>query len=283
MAHLVSYLPKGVLTDPAFVPIYERRGIHITPAQYYYPIPMLSELGADVWTAKSSLVGIDMRPDEQAALLDRFRAAGYFSEYRDPPRPGFGGVDGRMLYAMIRDRRPRRFIEIGSGSSTLIARQALADNGDGGTIVAIEPFEAPWLEEELAGSGSTIRERVERVPLSVFEAMEAGDILFIDSSHTVKVGGDVVHEINEILPRLPVGVAIHLHDIGLPFNYQPTFKYWAEQYLLQAFLAFNPHFRVLFGYAYLQETMPEALRRNFPGVYVPDVYKMGCFWIERVS
>lgn len=286
LAHIVSRLPKGVLTGEEFFSIYEKRGIYITPAHYYYPIPIFSELDNSVYSARSGLPGVDMNGDGQAALVERFVKAGWFEAYRDSPRPGFGGVDGRMLYAMIRDRKPRRFIEIGSGSSTLIARQALADNaaagGPKGAITAIEPFEASWLEEEIAGVGEIIRERVEKVPLSVFEELEAGDILFIDSSHTVRIGGDVVFEICEILPRLKPGVTVHIHDIALPFNYSHEFRFWSEQYLLQAFLAFNSSYRILFAYAWLQAERREVLESAFPGVYMPDAHQMGNFWMERV-
>src|SRR5438128_2115066 len=129
IAHGLSRLPKGLFTDTNFFSIYERRGIHITPTHFYCPVPILHELDESVWSNKSAMVGIDLNLDAQRQLIDNF-SRNYFSEYyalnADPlPVPGrysrsagFGGTDGAMLYSMIRSRRPRRIIEVGSGQST---------------------------------------------------------------------------------------------------------------------------------------------------------------------
>ena len=117
-------------------------------------------------------------------------------------------------------------------------------------------------------------------------ALDNSDILFIDSSHTVRVGGDVIFEIDEILPRLRKGVVVHIHDISFPWNYPRLMverrAFWAEQYVLQAFLAFNRKYRVLWCFSYLQAKRPDLLRKHFPDYHLGSQH-MGPFWMEAVA
>ena len=172
--------------------------------------------------------------DGQERLVEDL-AKNYFCEYfalnTDPLSPpgiysrnvGYGGTDGAMLYSIIRLRKPRRIIEIGSGNSTLLAIIAARKNQEDGAppcyITSIEPHPAPYLRAALAGSGEILQRRVETVSLDRFMALDENDILFIELSHTVRVGGDVIFEINEVLPRLRKGVVVHIHDICFPRNY----------------------------------------------------------------
>jgi hypothetical protein len=73
----------------------------------------------------------------------------------------------------------------------------------------------------------------------------------------------------EILPRLKPGVLVHIHDVCLPLEYPREWivgehKFWSEQYLLQAFLAFNTSFEVLWASSYLSLKEPELLAEAFP-------------------
>ena len=113
------------------------------------------------------------------------------------------------------------------------------------------------------------------------------DILFIDSSHVVRIGGDVLYELLEILPQLAVGVVVHLHDIFMPAEYPKNWvlknkRFWSEQYLLQAFLAFNKDFEVLWGSSYMHLMHPEMLEAAFPS-YRRDRWWPASFWIRRVA
>jgi len=302
MAEGLSRLPKGLFTDQEFFPIYERRGIHMTPANFNYPVPVLSELDGSIWTTESEMVGIDMNLYGQERLIDDL-AKHYFREYfalnADPlsapgaysRNVGYGGTDGAMLYSIIRSRKPRRIIEIGSGNSTLLATIALRKNEEEGAlpchITSIEPYPAPYLHDALSGSGQILQRRVETVSLEHFMALNENDILFIDSSHTVRVGGDVIFEINEVLPRLRKGVVVHIHDISFPLNYSRKLIvemqcFWAEQYMLQAFLAFNSKYRVLWCFSYVQAKRQDILRKYFPD-YRPGRNHMGAFWMEAVA
>src|SRR5581483_11082477 len=91
----------------------------------------------------------------------------------------------------------------------------------------------------------------ERLDEHVITGLGLGDVLFVDTTHTVKTGGDVTRIVLEFLPRLAPGVLVHLHDIFLPYEYPREWvvqerRAYAEQYLLQAFLAFNPTYEVVF-------------------------------------
>jgi hypothetical protein len=248
------------------------------------------------------MVGVDMNIDGQQALLEDL-ANNYFREYfalnNDPfPRPGaysrsggYGGIDGAMLYSITRSLKPRRIIEIGSGNSTLLTILATAKNQEEGAppchITSIEPYPAPYLRDALAASGEVLAQKVETVPLDRFGELDTNDILFIDSSHTVRIGGDVVFEINEILPRLRKGVVVHIQDVSFPLDYPKNFVmdmhcFWAEQYLLQAFLAFNPKYKVLWCFSYLQAQRPEVLSRHFPDYRLGSQH-LGPFWMRAVA
>lgn len=134
----------------------------------------------------------------------------------------FPRLDAAAAYGLVRRERPRRIVEIGSGHSTRFLARAVADAGLGTAIVAIDP--AP--RASLAG----LDVRHEAVLLrqadpAVFAELEAGDILFVDSSHVAMPGSDVDRIVGDILPRLPAGVLLHWHDILLPDAY-PTEWAW---------------------------------------------------------
>lgn len=128
----------------------------------------------------------------------------------------FARLDAAAAYTLVRHERPRRIVEIGSGHSTRFLARAVADGGLATTIVAIDP--SP--RARLAGLGV----RHERCLLSqadpaLFAALEPGDVLFVDSSHVAMPGTDVDRIVGDILPRLPAGVWVHVHDILLPDAY----------------------------------------------------------------
>ena len=114
---------------------------------------------------------------------------------------------------------------------------------------AFDPFPTA-VDETLPGSAELVRVKAQDVPEEVFTELRAGDVLFVDTTHTVKIASDVNHIVLRVLPLLEKGVIVHVHDIFLPYEYPRFFfadyaLYWAEQYLLQAFLAFNSSFEVL--------------------------------------
>ncbi|MBI5816646.1 MAG: class I SAM-dependent methyltransferase [Nitrospinae bacterium] len=268
---------------------------------YYSPVPDLDDLKKrDVWSVKSRLAGIDFREREQLELLETLGRE-YGAQCRWPGRStgdptkyhtghdGFSFGCAAALYSMIRHLRPRRIVEIGSGMSSLVIQQAIGANSDNGaacrhTIIDPYPRVGGWL-----GGVEIIESRVEFLTPDIFGELAADDILFIDSSHSVKIGGDVNYLYLEILPRLANGVSVHVHDIAMPYEYPVEYatsevfrQFWTEQYLLQAFLSLNERFEILLAMTSIMKDHPEEFKKAFP-FYDPALHKRisSSFWFRR--
>jgi predicted O-methyltransferase YrrM len=258
-----------------------RAGVHVLPAHYYVPVPNVVELERDRarWAQASSLPGIDAPLERQVATL-RELCLPYRSEYagneayeegvRRRFGQGFGVLEAQALHGVLRSLKPARMVEIGSGVSSYCAHRALLRNaadGRPGTLVCVEPHPSPELRA-LDGV-ELIDQPMQAVGLDVFTALAPGDLLFVDSSHTVKAGSDVNRIVLEVLPRLAPGVVVHFHDIFLPFDHQPdllhTFLHWNETSLVRAFLIGNRSVEVLFSMAMLHHLEPAVLHEAFPG------------------
>jgi hypothetical protein len=281
-------------TFPELFRRWERRGFHVTPVHFYKPIPDTQSLPETLWTHPSDLAGVEMNETTQLELL-REHIPKFRDEYEQLPTssPGkdrgfyvnntlFGGVDALVAYCMVRHFKPRTIIEVGSGFSSLVLGQAAERNKRAG-LICIEPFPREFLREGFPGLRSLIEKKVQDIELEFFSQLESDDILFIDSSHTVKIGSDVNYLFLEVLPRLRPGVIVHVHDIFLPFEYRRDWvldelRFWSEQYLLQAFLQFNSEFEVLMANSYLNHYHEEDLKAAFPAL---ERWVGGSFWMRR--
>ncbi len=276
---------------------------------YYSPVPDIPDLDSRrVWERKSELPGIDFRPEKQVELLHQLGRE-YGDECSWPLHAtkkeketefylmnnSFTYGCAAPLYTIIRHFKPRHFMEIGSGHSSKVISSALEKNKQDDPLQAseytiIDPYPGEMVSK-LPAVSRLIKEKVECVDLKLFEKLENNDILFIDSSHTVKTGGDVNFLILEVLPRLKTGVLIHFHDIGLPYEYpkiyftNPQFRvFWTEAYLLQAFLAFNSKFEILLAMSYLQTNHMDEFCKAFAPFKLEDNWSSsGSFWIRRKS
>lgn len=275
-------------------PVWQQLGMHITPNHYYQPIPDTRTLKEELWLKQSQLVGINMNEEAQLDLLGRFSSR-FKIEY-DKLDSDFPPVDAEVLYCMIRHFKPNRVFEIGSGSSTYLAAQAILRNkqneGVDCELIAFEPYPSPTLKKGFPGLTRLVPSKIQGVPLKEFERLGANDILFIDSSHILKIGSDVQYEYLEILPRLQQGVIVHSHDIFLPSEYPRHWikklrLFWNEQYLLQAFLAFNDAFEVLWAGHHMNVRHPDKLQAAFASYsrkkVVPGDYGPGSFWIRKTK
>ncbi|TNM44132.1 class I SAM-dependent methyltransferase [Nocardioides albidus] len=234
---------------------------------YYSVLPVLEELQEtrDRWDRPSDLVGLDVDVaalrDRLAALADRWeddyrrRAGSWADNQQRGFGPGYPLFDARTLYYTLREEKPRRYLEVGSGLSTYYASLAAAANAEEGhplQVSCVEPY--PYDALRTIDGIELIQDFVQNVPLDRFTELEAGDVLFIDSSHTFKIDSDVAFLLLEVLPRLRPGVIVHIHDVPFPFNtpYPADFwmfgerwpVYWNEAMTVQTFLAFNSSFRV---------------------------------------
>jgi len=172
----------------------------------------------------------------------------------------YGSPDAEVLYAMVRLHEPRRIIEVGSGNSTLLFRHAICDTGLKTKLISIDPFPR---REIVRYADELISERVEASGArALFSRLEANDFLFVDSSHEIKPGNDVLHLFLNVFPSLAPGVLVHVHDIFLPFEYPQNWIVehhwnWTEQYLLQALLQGSREFEVLWAGYYHQRSLPQ--------------------------
>ena len=147
----------------------------------------------------------------------------------------WGSLDAVWQVAALRDRDPRRYVEVGSGSSTLFARRAIDDFGLRTRITSIDP--SPRREVDDA-CDEVVRQSLELTDLSVFEGLSSGDVVLVDGSHVVSMNSDAVVFFLEVLPALPAGVLVGIDDVYLPWDYHPTWvrRGYGEQYLLAAYL-----------------------------------------------
>jgi predicted O-methyltransferase YrrM len=312
---------ENPLVFPAIVRgfrVLQRAGITLTPNHFYWPVPDVTELAEREWPIYAAPPGCDFRMRAQLELA-RHLASRYVPELEWNSRRTdnsyhynngyFESCDAEVAYCMVREWKPRRIIEIGSGFSTRAMAQALQINrerdGVAGELITVDPNPERLPANGLGRQVTVLREHVQHLDLSLFETLRADDILFIDSSHVVSVGSDVVREYLQILPRLKPGVLVHVHDIFLPSDYPrhavlENLWFWSEQYLLQAFLSFNPEFEVLWSASAMQMSHARLLDQCFPNwsnsfanippskrrfLPTPDGNRVwpSSFWMRRVT
>lgn len=242
------------------------------PGAFYSTIVNVTELmqGPDrsrVWPAVApDPAGIDVRADAQLALLAQLAKHRLPTDgetpWTDPANDQFPPHDAALLYGMVSHLAPPRMIEIGSGWSTTVTARAISDGGLATQLTCVEPYPREFVRH-IPEVVVLREERVEHTPQAVFDELAAGDVLFIDSSHVVKTGSDVVHLLLEVVPRLVPGVVVHVHDIFIPEDYPQGWVRagfgWNEQYLLQSYLSGNKGAHVLAMNHWMALRHPEAV------------------------
>lgn len=201
--------------------------------------------------------------------------------------PNFGAGDVDLYYLIIRKFKPKIIIEIGSGYSTMVCLKAIEQNqidGFSTELTCIEPFEMPFLNQEK--NIILIRKPIEEVGLNLFQNLEENDILFIDSSHIIRPGNDLLHIFFEILPMLKKGVIIHIHDIFSPRHYPKEWliekmRFWNEQYLLEAFLHNNHDYQVLFTANHLVKSHYEDAKKVL--IHLQPNSEPSSFWMQKIN
>jgi hypothetical protein len=278
----------------ALVPI-ERYAI--VPRHFYSPLPDLDRLDESFWETPRPMPGVDLAVEQAIELLVT-QLAPYIEEFERPAdRPdytfasgSYGIVDAESLYAIVRWLKPKVLLELGSGASSHFIQMAARRNSEEGRSLDHRIFDPyPFTASPLGPVDEAIvtELRAEEVdPGLASDLLGAGDVLFVDTTHTVKTGGDVDHIFSAIIPRLAPGVWVHIHDVFLPYEYRREWvvdeqRLYAEQYLVQAFLAFNHAFRVRFPAMAVSRAEPELLGRLLPGFSLAA--RPGAFWFERVA
>ncbi len=241
---------------------------------------------------------IDFRLEAQLSLLSSFRAERFqklFKELREDTvinkfGLGTGGVsntycntpDAEIYAAMIVNRKPPRVVEVGSGFSTLVARKAVSFARCDTKIAVYDPY--PRTDVKPAA------DELNLVPVEQSDLARSNwspdDLLFIDSSHVCRTRGDLPFLFCKVIPSLPAGVLVHVHDIFLPYDYPNLYDQWChtEQYLLACMLAHSRRYRVVLATHWLSRTQPAAMNATFgplAGTAASAPHHLGCsFWIE---
>ena len=194
------------------------------------------------------------------------------------------GLDAAALYATLAFSNPGRYVEVGSGNSTRFARRAIRDHGLRTRITSIDP--RPRVEIDSIAD-EVLRAPLEETDLKWVTGLGAGDVLFIDGSHRCFMNSDVTVAFLEVLPRLPAGVRVHIHDIFLPYDYPPewTEHHYSEQYLLAAYLlggASGTRITLANTFVSRDPELSPLLDPLWNGIGDAGIDRHGCsFWMER--
>lgn len=281
-------------------------------SDYYSPLPTLSALERKErrWNRPSAMAGVRFDVDEFKRRL-RELIQKYADEFSALPSyaeisllgfgPGYTEFDAFLLYMMIRETKPRRYLEVGSGVSTYYCSLAALRNSKEGhplTIRCIEPY--PFEKLKSIPGIEIVQSEVQDIEAEVFMRLEENDMLFIDSSHVLTIDGDIPFLFLEVLPRLRKGVLVHVHDVPFPYNipYPAEYwilgrhdasphwpAYWNEAMLLQAFLAYNTAFEIEMSTPMIRHFDEPFLAATVPGYksvrQQPNTFSS--IWIRKVD
>jgi len=239
------------------------------PGHFDSPLPEYTSLVDTYYSRRNGagqVAAVDFNIDEQLSLLEKISGQYRKLPWKKDKQAGKqGGLryfldndaypygDGICLYAMLKIFQPKKIIEVGSGYSSAAMLDTLEESGLKTELKIIDPYPEvlfDLLKESDAKEKYLLQEKVETLALSFFESLQENDLLFIDSSHTVKFSSDVHYLITRVLPALNKGVLVHFHDIFFPFEYPLPWllkgRAWNEAYFLRAFLMYNQGFKILF-------------------------------------
>jgi hypothetical protein len=238
--------------------------------------------------------GLDLRLADQLERLARWRESypRVFDDLRRDPRINtqcqgkpyvhngtYPTPDAEIYAAMILDFRPRRIVEIGAGFSTRIARRSVHFLSERCPITVIDPQPRT---DVTGDADEAVLRPVEETSVTALLQGERS-LLFIDSSHVTRCGGDIPYLYNVLLPDVPAGTVVHVHDVFLPYDYPIQYqkRLYTEQYVLHALLAHGERYRVVFATHCMSRQHPDAMRAAFGDIVArEDPYYGASFWFE---
>ena len=255
--------------------------IDILPRHFYSEIPDIRVLKSNTrWRVARSMQGIRGDIVEQIAWVDRctkdYRTIlGNFEVHRkavamNGSNQGYGEVEADFLYCFIRAIRPMRIVQVGCGVSTAVCLLAAKDEGYAPTIICIEPYPTEFLKHEsAAGRIELVVKKAEDAGTDYVSSLNAGDLFFVDSSHTLAPAGEANLLILEWIQKVPAGAFVHFHDIYFPYDYAPdtlsTALFFShETALLYAFLLMNDRFEIAASLALMHHMRLDKLVEFFP-------------------
>jgi hypothetical protein len=271
----------------------QRFGINITPRHFYSSIPDIAVLKRDDhWRKAFEMVGVaGLDVHEQVAFLENLCPPSLIQEWpslkvhrtadeENGQSGGYGVIEAEILHAFIRHHRPQRVIQIGCGLSTAVILRAASLAGYHPQIACIDPYPSRFLQDAHSNGRITLlQERAELVSRETMTNLQSGDLLFVDSTHTVRPGSEVNRIILDVLPRLDSGIFVHFHDIYFPYDYQRDLMseglfFNSESTLLHAFLINNPRCRIALSTSMVHYAAPEQLKALFTN-YIPQTNSDG--------
>lgn len=261
----------------------QRLGFNILPKHFYSSVPDISELrGKSAWRTPSSMAGVqgsaigtqtefaaDCITAETSQVL-KTRRVHHEAIVQNGSDGGYGEIEAEFLYAFIRRWKPARVVQVGCGVSTAVIIAAGKDANYTPEIICVDPYPTDYLKaQSKSGLIKLIAEPAQEVDISVFTQLQAGDLLFIDSTHAVKPGSEVNRMVLEVLPLLSAGVFVHFHDIYFPYDYprrviSADLFFHVESTLVQAFLACNSRYRIEACLSMLHYGARDKLKEFFP-------------------
>lgn len=270
------------------------------PGHFYSPYPDLKEVKkrkASLFDkSKRTIPGIDIREDSQLKLIDKLSTHYKTLPYTTKPNPelryrfdnnAYSYTDAIMLFCMLKEIKPKKVIEIGSGYSSALmldTNELFFDNKM--KLTFVEPYPALLLsltKPQDSKHFSLIKKNLSEVDAAEFRSLEAGDILFVDSTHVSKIGSDVNQIIFDILPNLKKGVIVHIHDVFYPFEYPMEWilqtRAWNEDYMLRAYLHNNKDYEILLFNDFLNTHHQQALDKLLP---LTKANSGGSLWLKKV-
>jgi predicted O-methyltransferase YrrM len=261
----------------------QRVGLDLLPRHFYSSIPSVHQLRAtNRWRPPRTLVGvngIDIQGQLEFArsvVPDHWPQDIHGDACRENGAAGYGPVESNFLYGFVYSKRPRKIVQVGAGISTAIALSAARHAGYEVDIVAVDPYPTQFLR---AAAITLIEQDAQDVPLEQLTELGEGDLLFIDSTHTVRADSEVNRLVLEVLPRLRPGVFVHFHDIYFPYDYQrdlldEALFFWSESTLVHAFLIGNERYRIAAALSMLHYEAPDQLAKLIPA-YRPQPNRNG--------
>jgi len=259
----------------------QRVGIDLLPHRFYSEIPTMRELRTSQgWRSARSMIGVaGTDVDEQLELVraccplelvERQRVGDIYTSACAENEAGFGPIEADFLHCFVAAQKPKRVVQVGCGVSTAVILRAADEAGYQPSLTCVEPYPTPFLRNQARqGRIELLEQRCQEVALERLAQLEAGDLLFVDSTHTVKPGSEVNLIILELLPRLAGGIWLHFHDIYFPYDYGRSLLTGAiyfgnESTLLHAYMIGNPHIRIAASLSMLHYARTEQLAELLP-------------------
>jgi hypothetical protein len=273
----------------------EAAGFHVHPRRFDSPLPVPEEVEMAKLSQRRLLPGIDLRIPAALALIRELRP--FAAELDSVPyeangskgfwfeNGSFTDFDAAVLYSLLRHLKPKRYIELGCGFSSLVSSLALERNHqEGAACEASFCDPEPRLDLNLS-YGRLVKKRVQDLPLEMFTALSSGDVLFIDTSHVLKLQSDIEVELLRILPSLTKGVWIHVHDVFTPYDYpedwvkRPVRLAFNEQYALECLLSGGNRYEVTIPLHCLVREHPAEMQQFFPR----GRERAQSFWVRKAG